>query len=128
MKTLSQSFTYNVVAENPSTGDFYVSESNIESKAQAYQLFDSLVNQHKYTAVRVDRTCVTVNALPNNKTESAIPISYPLKPSILIPIKPPINITMTKVLGTLHIALPPICALIIPTLTIAKKWSNPNTG
>ena len=69
MKTLSQSFTYNVVAENPSTGDFYVSESNIESKAQAYQLFDSLVNQHKYTAVRVDRTCVTVNALPNNETE-----------------------------------------------------------
>ena len=61
-KLIAQSYTYNVVAENPRTGDFYVSESNIESKDTAYQLFDSLVNQHKYTAVRVDRTCVTVNA------------------------------------------------------------------
>ena len=69
MTQLSRTFTYNVVAENPSTGDFYVSESNIESKDTAYQLFDSLVNQHKYTSVRVDRTTVTVNALPNNKTE-----------------------------------------------------------
>ena len=68
-KLIAHSYTYNVVAENPSTGDFYVSESNIESKDTAYQLFDSLVNQHKYTSVRVDRTSVTVNALPNDKTE-----------------------------------------------------------
>ena len=58
-KLIAHSYTYN----------FYVSESNIESKDTAYQLFDSLVNQHKYTAVRVDRTSVTVNALPNDKTE-----------------------------------------------------------
>ena len=69
MNELSKTYTFNVVAENPSTGDFYVSESNIESKAHAYQLFDSLVNQHKYTAVRVDRTCVTVNSLANQKVE-----------------------------------------------------------
>ena len=69
MTELSKTYTYNIVAENPSTGDFYVSESNIESKDTAYQLFDSLVNQHKYTSVRVDRTTVTVNALPNNKIE-----------------------------------------------------------
>ena len=69
MTELSRTYTYNVVAENPSTGDFYVSESNIESKAQAYHLFDVLVSHNKYTSIRVDRTSVTVNALPNDKTE-----------------------------------------------------------
>ena len=69
MTQLSRTYTYNVVAENPSTGDFYVSESNIESKAQAYHLFDVLVSHNKYTSIRVDRTSVTVNALPNDKTE-----------------------------------------------------------
>ena len=69
MTELSKTYTYNVVAENPSTGDFYVSESNIESKAQAYHLFDVLVSHDKYTSVRVDRTTVTVNALPNHKIE-----------------------------------------------------------
>ena len=62
-------YTYNVVAENKDTGDFYISESNIESKDTAYNLFDVLVAEGKYNHVRVDRTAVTVNALPNNKTE-----------------------------------------------------------
>ena len=69
MTQLSRTYTYNVVAENPSTGDFYVSESNIESKAQAYHLFDVLVSHNKYTSIRVDRTSVTVNALPNHKID-----------------------------------------------------------
>jgi hypothetical protein len=62
-------YTYSVVAENKDTGDFYISESNIESKDTAYSLFDVLVAEGKYNHVRVDRTAVTVNALPNNKTE-----------------------------------------------------------
>ena len=62
-------YTYNVVAENKDTGDFYVSESNIESKDTAYDLFEVLVKKGTYNHVRVDRTAVTVNALPNNKTE-----------------------------------------------------------
>jgi hypothetical protein len=69
MTELSKTYTWNVVAENQSTGDFYVSESNIESKDQAYHLFDVLVSHNKYTSVRVDRTTVTVNALPNDKID-----------------------------------------------------------
>ena len=69
MSELAKTYTYNVVAENKNTGDFYISESNIESKDQAYHLFEVMVAKGIYNHVRVDRTCVTVNALPNNKTE-----------------------------------------------------------
>ena len=44
------------------------------------------------------------------------------------PNNPPIVIIQTKIDGTVQIALPPICADKIPTLIIARKWSNPNTG
>ena len=54
--------------------------------------------------------------------------SSPFIISADIPIIPPINIIKTNVEGTVHIARPPICALTIPTLTIARKWSIPKTG
>ena len=44
------------------------------------------------------------------------------------PNKPPIVIKITKMDGTNQIALPPIWADIIPTLTMASRWSNPKTG
>ena len=69
MTKSSKTYTYSVVAENKDTGDFYISESNIESKAQAYNLFEVMVSKGIYNHVRVDRTCVTVNALPNDETE-----------------------------------------------------------
>ena len=70
--------------------------------------------------------------IPNPKriTDKIIPTSTKKNSSIINknPNKPPIVIIITKVVGTVQIAFPPICADTIPTLIIARKWSKPNTG
>ena len=69
-------------------------------------------------------------ANPSRITDKTIPIStitinnsviFNKNISATMPNIPPIIIITTKVLGTVQIALPPICALTIPTLTMAKK-------
>jgi len=66
---------------------------------------------------------------PRRITDIIIPVSIIIWSLIgkINPINPPIAIMHTKVAGTVQIAMPPIYADKIPTLIIAKKWSNPKT-
>ena len=70
--------------------------------------------------------------IPNPKriTEKTIPTSTKKNSSTIKknPNKPPIVIIVTNVVGIVQIALPPIWADTMPTLIIARKWSNPKTG
>ena len=59
--------------------------------------------------------------IPNSTNTINISIRLNKNNSATIPNIPPTIIIKTKVLGMVQMALPPICELIIPTLTIAKK-------
>ena len=67
-------------------------------------------------------------AMPRMRTEKAMPSSMEVSPTLSQPSTPPRAITVTKVAGTVQMARPPIWALRMPTLTIARKWSTPSTG
>ena len=67
-------------------------------------------------------------AMPRTSTENAMPNSMEVSPTSSQPSTPPRAMTVTKVPGTVQMARPPIWALTMPTLTIARKWSTPSTG
>ena len=67
-------------------------------------------------------------ARPRTRTETAIPISTEKKGTPIMPRIPPTSIKPTKVAGIVQMARPPICALSMPTLSMARRWSSPRTG
>jgi hypothetical protein len=60
-------------------------------------------------------------AIPRTRTENAMPTSMDASPTFSQPSTPPSAMTVTKVPGTVQMARPPIWALTMPTLTIARK-------